>query len=65
LSDRMLTEAELRCSYRPLTIVKDHEFMQILGAGRPEYRIPRRCTFARDLHAAYKCCQEYVVTLLR
>ncbi|KAJ7786903.1 hypothetical protein B0H14DRAFT_2630015 [Mycena olivaceomarginata] len=72
-SDRTLTEAELRAhivrwvaeSHRPLTIVEDREFMQILGAGRPEYRIPRRRTVGRDLHAAYERCREYVVTLLR
>ncbi|KAJ7224709.1 hypothetical protein GGX14DRAFT_350609, partial [Mycena pura] len=40
-SDRTLSEAELR---------------HILGAGRPEYRLPGRRTVSRDLYAAYERC---------
>ncbi|KAJ7016341.1 hypothetical protein C8F04DRAFT_981906, partial [Mycena alexandri] len=56
-SDRTLTEAEL-------SIVEDREFKYILGAGRPEFRLPGRRTVARDLHTAYQRSRSYVQTLL-
>ncbi|KAJ7038766.1 hypothetical protein C8F04DRAFT_950821 [Mycena alexandri] len=49
---------------RPLSIVEDREFKYILGAGRPEFRLPGRRTVARDLHAAYQHSRSYVQTLL-
>ncbi|KAJ7767087.1 hypothetical protein B0H14DRAFT_2264292, partial [Mycena olivaceomarginata] len=61
LSDRMLTEAELRVhivrwvteNHRPLNLVEDREVRLIFSAGRPKFRLPGRRAVSRDLNAAY------------
>ncbi|KAJ7193026.1 hypothetical protein B0H12DRAFT_1039476, partial [Mycena haematopus] len=44
---------------------QDREFKYILGAERPEFRLPGRRTVARDLRAAYERSRTYVQTLLK
>ncbi|KAJ7800236.1 hypothetical protein B0H14DRAFT_2306543, partial [Mycena olivaceomarginata] len=69
---RVHTEAELRAhlvrwvaeSNRPIRIVEDREFREILAAGRPELNIHGRHTLARDLSAAYERCRAHVQSLL-
>ncbi|KAJ7670459.1 hypothetical protein B0H17DRAFT_844915, partial [Mycena rosella] len=73
LHSQTLTTSNLRAhivrwvveSNRPLVIVEDREFKFILGAGRPEYRLPGRRTVSRDLNASYERCRTFVEQLLK
>ena len=56
---RWITEAN-----RSTCIIEDREPKGILGAGRPGYHIPGRCTVARDIDAAYERCRERVENML-
>jgi hypothetical protein len=45
-------------SNHPLTIVKDHEFIDLMTTGRPHITVPSPFTVAQDIKAVFlKCCQ--------
>ena len=50
---------------RPLSIVKDDGFKTLMKTGRPNYKIPKRMTVARDVKHVFKNTKKRVKKLLR
>ncbi|KAF8144689.1 hypothetical protein K438DRAFT_1631437, partial [Mycena galopus ATCC 62051] len=63
--DGSIFSAFANASARPVAPSDHREFRHILGAGRPEYRLPSRRIVARDLRAAYDHSRIVIATLLR
>lgn len=49
---------------RAVRVVEDRELKELMGAGRPEFKMPSRRTVARDLNTAYERCSSRIRELL-
>lgn len=49
---------------RAVKVVEDRELKELMGAGRPEFKMPSRRTVARDLNTAYGRCSRRIRDLL-
>ena len=52
-------------SMRPLSIVKDDGFKMLMKTGRPNYKLPKRMTVARDVKHVFRKTKKRVKKLLQ
>jgi hypothetical protein len=52
-------------SMRPLSIVEDQGFQTLMKTGRPNYKLPKRMTVARDVSQVFKKTKKRMKKLLQ
>ena len=52
-------------SMRPLSIVEDEGFKTLMKTGRPNYKLLKRMTVARDVHQVFKKTKKRIKKLLQ
>jgi hypothetical protein len=52
-------------SHRPLAIVKDRQFQELMMAGRPSTQIPSPMTVSRDIKVAFELSRARVDKILK
>lgn len=50
---------------RPLSIVEDEGFKTLMKTGRPNYKLPKRVTVARDVKHVFKKTKKRIKKLLQ
>jgi hypothetical protein len=50
---------------RPMSIVEDEGFKTLMKTGRPNYKLPKRVTVARDVKQVFKKTKKRVAKLLQ
>jgi len=50
---------------RPLSIVEDDGFKNLMKTGRPNYKLPKRMTVARDVKHVFQKTKKRIKKLLR
>jgi len=50
---------------RPTSIVEDEGFKTLMKTGRPNYKLPKRITVARDVKQVFKKMKKRVAKLLQ
>ncbi|KAG6913790.1 hypothetical protein DXG01_004289 [Tephrocybe rancida] len=66
-SDEARAHMALWCSesHRAMRVVRDHQFITLMKAGRPGTTLPSPSTVSRDIKAAFERCHERIDGILR
>ncbi|KAF8183283.1 hypothetical protein K438DRAFT_1599848, partial [Mycena galopus ATCC 62051] len=66
--DGNIFSAFARVGQRPVKVTHRAHTEELLEAGRPDFKMPSRCTVARDLNTAHEQCsgrvQQFIIWLL-